>query len=84
MRRYIATYMKSQGMPLESVQEFLGHSSPQMTRQVYAMTWSEVMDEQVKEYRPARSESADRAESKVPKMVRVEVWCEGVKPRHEE
>ena len=52
-RRYIATAMLSEGMPLESVQMFLGHESIVTTRTVYAHTWTEVLDDQVKTYRPA-------------------------------
>jgi integrase len=34
-------------MPLESVQDSLGHESTVKTRTVYARTWNEVMEDQV-------------------------------------
>jgi integrase len=67
-RRYIATYLLSEGMRLEVVQQFLGHASPETTRKAYAMTWDEVMDDQVATYRPALSEAAERAHGKVKKF----------------
>jgi len=60
-RRYIATTLLSEGMPLESVQAFLGHESIVTTRTVYAHTWSEVLDDQVKTYRPSPSQALRRA-----------------------
>jgi site-specific recombinase XerD len=60
-RRYIATAMLSEGMPLESVQTFLGHESIVTTRTVYAHTWTEVLEDQVKTYRPAPSQALRRA-----------------------
>jgi integrase/recombinase XerD len=60
-RRYIATTLLSEGMPLESVQAFLGHESIVTTRTVYAHTWSEVLDDQVKTYRPSPAEAKRRA-----------------------
>ena len=48
-------------MPLESVQAFLGHESIVTTRTVYAHTWSEVLDDQVKTYRPSPSQALRRA-----------------------
>ncbi len=56
-RRYIATAMLSEGMPLESVQEFLGHESIVTTRTVYARTRSEVLEDQVKTYRPTPAQA---------------------------
>jgi integrase/recombinase XerD len=61
-RRYIATTMLSEGMPLESVQAFLGHESIVTTRTVYAHTWSEVLDEQVQTYRPTPAQALRRAQ----------------------
>jgi site-specific recombinase XerD len=61
-RRYIATTMLSEGMPLESVQAFLGHESIVTTRTVYAHTWSEVLDEQVQTYRPSPAQALRRAQ----------------------
>jgi integrase len=63
-RRYIATTMLSEGMPLESVQAFLGHESIVTTRTVYAHTWTEVLDDQVKTYRPSPSQALRRAKRK--------------------
>lgn len=63
-RRYIATTMLSEGMPLESVQAFLGHESIVTTRTVYAHTWSEVLDDQVQTYRPSPAQAMKRAKQK--------------------
>jgi site-specific recombinase XerD len=63
-RRYIATTMLSEGMPLESVQAFLGHESIVTTRTVYAHTWSEVLDDQVQTYRPSPAQAVKRAKQK--------------------
>jgi len=63
-RRYIATTMLSEGMPLESVQAFLGHESIVTTRTVYAHTWTEVLDDQVKTYRPSPSQALRRAKGR--------------------
>jgi site-specific recombinase XerD len=60
-RRYMATTLLSEGMPLESVQAFLGHESIVTTRTVYAHTWSEVLDDQVKTYRPSPTQALRRA-----------------------
>jgi site-specific recombinase XerD len=60
-RRYIATTMLSEGMPLESVQAFLGHESIVTTRTVYAHTWTEVLDDQVQTYRPSPAQALRRA-----------------------
>lgn len=60
-RRYIATAMLSEGMPLESVQEFLGHESIVTTRTVYARTRSEVLEDQVKTYRPTPAQALKRS-----------------------
>src|SRR5579859_6896035 len=60
-RRYMATTLLSEGMPLESVQAFLGHESIVTTRTVYAHTRSEVLDDQVKSYRPTLSDMLQRA-----------------------
>ena len=63
-RRYIATAMLSEGMPLESVQAFLGHESIVTTRTVYAHTRTEVLEDQVKTYRPTLSDALARAKRK--------------------
>jgi site-specific recombinase XerD len=59
-RRFIATTLLSEGMPLESVQAFLGHESIVTTRTVYAHTWSEVLEDQVKTYRPTPAQALKR------------------------
>src|SRR5262249_54951402 len=63
-RRYMATTLLSEGMPLESVQAFLGHESIVTTRTVYAHTRSEVLDDQLKSYRPRVSDLLRRANRK--------------------
>lgn len=63
-RRYIATTLLSEGMPLESVQAFLGHESIVTTRTVYAHTWNEVLEDQVKTYRPSPKQAVRRARRK--------------------
>lgn len=63
-RRYIATTLLSEGMPLESVQSFLGHESIVTTRTVYAHTWNEVLEDQVKTYRPSPGQALRRARKK--------------------
>jgi site-specific recombinase XerD len=65
-RRYIATAMLSEGMPLESVQMFLGHESIVTTRTVYAHTWTEVLEDQVKTYRPTPSQALRRTNRQRP------------------
>lgn len=65
-RRYIATAMLSEGMPLESVQMFLGHESIVTTRTVYAHTRAEVLEDQVKTYRPTPSQALKRSRSVRP------------------
>jgi integrase/recombinase XerD len=63
-RRYIATAMLSEGMPLESVQSFLGHESIVTTRTVYAHTRTEVLEDQVKTYRPSPTQALQRSQRK--------------------
>lgn len=63
-RRYIATAMLSEGMPLESVQSFLGHESIVTTRTVYAHTRTEVLEDQVKTYRPSPAQALQRSQRK--------------------
>jgi len=63
-RRYIATAMLSEGMPLESVQSFLGHESIITTRTVYAHTRIEVLEDQVKTYRPSPAQALQRSQRK--------------------
>ena len=63
-RRFIATSLLSEGMPLDSVQAFLGPEPIVTTRTVYAHTWNEVLEDQVKTYRPTPSQAARRARKK--------------------
>jgi site-specific recombinase XerD len=49
-RHYRATQLLNEGMPLESVQAYLGHSSPETTRIVYAHTYVSVLRDQLNEY----------------------------------
>lgn len=46
-RHYRATQLLNQGMPLESVQAYLGHASPETTRIVYAHTKTAVLRDQL-------------------------------------
>lgn len=49
-RHYRATQLLNEGMPLESVQAFLGHASPETTRVVYAHTNNAVLRDQLSTY----------------------------------
>jgi site-specific recombinase XerD len=49
-RHYRATQLLNEGMPLESVQAYLGHASPETTRVVYAHSKTRVIREQLAEY----------------------------------
>ena len=46
-RHYRATQLLNEGMPLESVQAYLGHASPATTRIVYAHTKTDVLKDQL-------------------------------------
>ncbi|MDW8394902.1 MAG: tyrosine-type recombinase/integrase [Anaerolineae bacterium] len=46
-RHYRATQLLNEGMPLESVQAYLGHASPETTRTVYAHTRTSVLRDQL-------------------------------------
>lgn len=46
-RHYRATQLLNEGMPLESVQAYLGHASPETTRIVYAHTRTSVLRDQL-------------------------------------
>lgn len=46
-RHYRATQLLNEGMPLESVQAYLGHASPETTRIVYAHTKTDVLRDQL-------------------------------------
>lgn len=49
-RHYRATQLLNEGMPLESVQAYLGHTSPETTRIVYAHTKTAVLRDQLNTY----------------------------------
>ncbi len=49
-RHYRATQLLNEGMPLESVQAYLGHASPETTRVVYAHTRTAVLRDQLDTY----------------------------------
>jgi len=49
-RHYRATQLLNEGMPLESVQAYLGHASPETTRIVYAHTKTAVLRDQLGTY----------------------------------
>jgi site-specific recombinase XerD len=49
-RHYRATQLLNEGMPLESVQAYLGHASPETTRIVYAHTKTAVLRDQLNTY----------------------------------
>lgn len=49
-RHYRATQLLNEGMPLESVQAYLGHASPETTRIVYAHSKTNVLRDQLDTY----------------------------------
>jgi site-specific recombinase XerD len=49
-RHFRATQLLNEGMPLESVQAYLGHASPSTTRIVYAHTKKDVLRDQLNTY----------------------------------
>lgn len=49
-RHFRATQLLNEGMPLESVQMYLGHASPETTRIVYAHTHTAVLRDQLNTY----------------------------------
>jgi site-specific recombinase XerD len=49
-RHYRATQLLNEGMPLESLQAYLGHASPSTTRIVYAHTKKDVLRDQLNTY----------------------------------
>lgn len=57
-RHYRATQLLNEGMPLESVQAYLGHASPETTRIVYAHTRTSVLRDQLNTYGLSPSEAA--------------------------
>jgi len=60
-RRYMATQLLNEGMPLESVQKFLGHASILTTRQVYAHTRDDVLNAHLAAYRPNLPKALERS-----------------------
>lgn len=68
-RRWVGTDLLRRGMPLTSVQEFLGHSSIETTRKVYAQTLPETLREHVATFRPSPDEAmadAHKASGEAP------------------
>ncbi|MFC1465123.1 MAG: tyrosine-type recombinase/integrase [Candidatus Brachytrichaceae bacterium NZ_4S206] len=61
-RHYRATQLLNEGMPLESVQAYLGHASPETTRIVYAHTRTAVLRDQLNTYGLSAKEAAGRKE----------------------
>lgn len=59
-RHYRATQLLNEGMPLESVQAYLGHASPETTRIVYAHTRTAVLRDQLNTYGLSAREAAER------------------------
>ncbi|BCX03184.1 MAG: tyrosine recombinase XerD [Candidatus Roseilinea sp.] len=59
-RHYRATQLLNEGMPLESVQAYLGHASPETTRIVYAHTRTAVLRDQLNTYGLSAKEAAGR------------------------
>lgn len=60
-RHFRATQLLNEGMPLESVQSFLGHAQIDTTRKVYAQTLAGVLREQVATYSLPAAEAAKAA-----------------------
>jgi integrase/recombinase XerD len=56
-RHYRATQLLNQGMPLESVQAYLGHADISTTRKVYAHTQTSVLRDQLATYGQSPSEA---------------------------
>lgn len=59
-RHYRATQLLNEGMPLESVQAYLGHASPETTRIVYAHTRTAVLRDQLNTYGLSPEEATRR------------------------
>jgi site-specific recombinase XerD len=57
-RHYRATQLLNEGMPLESVQAYLGHTSPATTRIVYAHTKTDVLKDQLATFGLSPKEAA--------------------------
>lgn len=58
-RHYRATQLLNEGMPLESVQAYLGHASPATTRIVYAHTKTAVLKDQLRTFGLSPKEALD-------------------------
>ena len=59
-RHYRATQLLNEGMPLESVQAYLGHASPETTRIVYAHTRTSVLRDQLNTFGLSPQEALKR------------------------
>jgi site-specific recombinase XerD len=62
-RHYRATQLLNEGMPLESVQAYLGHASPETTRIVYAHTRTSVLRDQLNTFGLSPREALRRTEN---------------------
>lgn len=60
-RHFRATQLLNEGMPLESVQAYLGHTSPATTRIVYAHTKTDVLRDQLHTFGLSPKEAAKKA-----------------------
>ena len=58
-RHYRATQLLNEGMPLESVQAYLGHVSIETTRIVYAHTHTAVLEDQLETYGRSAKDAAN-------------------------
>jgi site-specific recombinase XerD len=63
-RHYRATQLLNEGMPLESVQAYLGHASPETTRIVYAHTRTAVLRDQLSTYGLSAKEATEATRRK--------------------
>jgi integrase/recombinase XerD len=63
-RHFRATQLLNEGMPLESVQAYLGHQDISTTRKVYAHTRTAVLRDQLNTYGRSPSEALDDLEAR--------------------
>jgi integrase/recombinase XerD len=63
-RHFRATQLLNEGMPLESVQAYLGHQDISTTRKVYAHTQTSVLRDQLATFGRSPTESLDDLEAK--------------------
>lgn len=65
-RHYRATQLLNEGMPLESVQAYLGHVSIETTRLVYAHTHTAVLEDQLETFGRSAQEAAEDIQGPLP------------------